>query len=59
MIVNNWQQWTVALVLLVCLIRIIQRSYAFFHRTKSSGTPCEGCQTNCALKQHPKKKCCG
>lgn len=70
---NNWQNWVVALVLLLCVIRIGQRIYIFFRRIKEKRNPCENCATGCELKQlydkkraecsgvrkETQKKCCG
>lgn len=70
---SNWQNWVVALILLLCIIRIGQSIYAFFRRMKDKRNPCENCATGCELKQlydkkraacsderkETKKNCCG
>ena len=69
----NWQQWAVAILLLLCIVRIGWGIYAFFRRTKENGNPCANCVTGCdlkrlmdekhvecsATKKDKKKKCCG
>ncbi len=44
---SHWQEWVVALVLLVCLVRIGKRLYATFHARKGGGTPCGCCPGSC------------
>ncbi|MCD8183980.1 MAG: hypothetical protein LUE99_13850 [Bacteroides sp.] len=70
---SNWQNWVVAVVLLLCAIRIGQSIYAFFRHVKEKRNPCENCASGCELKQlydkkraecsgerkETKKKCCG
>lgn len=70
---NNWQSWIVALILLLCIIRIGQGVYVFFRKVKEKRNPCENCATGCELKElyekkrnecsggrkETKKKCCG
>lgn len=70
---SNWQSWVVALVLLLCVIRIGQRIYSFYRTIKEKRNPCENCATGCELKElydkkraecsgarkETKKKCCG
>lgn len=70
---NNWQNWAVALILLLCIVRIGQSIYIFFRKVKEKRNPCENCATGCELKQlyekkrsecsverkEIKKKCCG
>lgn len=47
---NNWQSWVVGILLLLCAIRIGRSIYSFFHRSKESGNPCDGCASGCELK---------
>lgn len=70
---SNWQEWVVALLLLLCAIRIGQKVYAFFRRTKEKNNPCANCASGCELKnlydkkrsecskerKDTKKNCCG
>lgn len=70
---SNWQEWVVALLLLLCAVRIGQNIYVFFRRVKEKNSPCANCATGCELKQlyekkragcseerkNTKKKCCG
>ena len=53
---SNWQNWAVALILLLCIVRIGQRVYAFFMKVKEKRNPCENCATGCELKQLYEKK---
>ena len=69
----NWQQWVVAILLLLCIVRIGCGIYAFFRRTRENGNPCANCVTGCdlkrlmdekrvecsATKKEKKKNCCG
>ena len=52
----NWQQWAVAVLLLLCIIRIGWKTYTFFRQTKGNGNPCANCVTGCDLKQLMDKK---
>lgn len=70
---NAWQNWAVALILLLCVVRIGRGIYVFFRGIKEKRNPCENCATGCELKQlyekkraecgdkrkETKKKCCG
>ena len=53
---SNWQNWAVALILLLCIVRIGQRVYAFFMKVREKRNPCENCATCCELKQLYEKK---
>lgn len=53
---SNWQNWAVALILLLCIVRIGQRVYAFFMKVKEKRNPCENCATGCELKRLYEKK---
>lgn len=69
----NWQEWTVALLVALCLWWAGRRFVAFFKKTGKGKNPCEGCTSNCKLKhlhdepcschrpdrQRKKKNCCG
>lgn len=70
---NNWQEWIVGLLLLLCAVRIGMSIYSFFRRTKENSNPCENCASGCELKRlydekrtdcskdqkKKKKSCCG
>ena len=47
---NNWQNWAVALILLLCIVRIGQSIYSFFRGVKEKRNPCANCATGCELK---------
>lgn len=38
---NNWQNWAVALILLLSIVRIGQSVYLFFRKVKEKRNPCE------------------
>lgn len=52
---SNWQNWAVALILLLCIVRIGQRVYAFFMKVKEKRNPCENCATGCELSNCTKR----
>lgn len=70
---TGWQEWAVAALLLLCVVRIGWGICLFFRRTRKSGNPCENCVTGCELKRlmdkkrvecdrmkkEKQKKCCG
>ena len=70
---NSWQEWVVALLLLLCAVRIGMSIYSFSHRVKENGNPCDSCASGCELKnlydkkraecsgvtKKKKKSCCG
>jgi len=53
---NSWQEWVVALLLLLCAVRIGMSIYSFFHRVKENGNPCDSCASGCELKNLYDKK---
>ena len=53
---NSWQEWVVALLLLLCAVRIGMSIYSFFHRVKENGNPCDSCASGCELKDMMEKK---
>lgn len=69
----NWQEWVVALLILLCVFRMVSRIYTFFRQTRKNESPCSTCVSGCELKnqlgrkqsdckekdQRLKKKCCG
>ncbi len=69
----GWQEWVVALLVVVCVVRIGYRLRDFFRRVKSGKNPCGDCSCDCELrnlplqerkdckerKRKPNKKCCG
>ena len=53
---NSWQEWVVALLLLLCAVRIGMSIYSFSHRVKENGNPCDSCASGCELKNLYDKK---
>lgn len=53
---NNWQEWAVAFLLLLCAVRIGMRVYSFFYRVKEKSNPCDSCVTGCDLKRPSNEK---
>lgn len=70
---DSWQEWGVALLLLLCIVRIGMSVYSFIHRAPKKGYPCDRCASGCELKnlygkksaecsgvtKKIKKSCCG
>lgn len=70
---SNWQEWAVALLLLLCLIRIGMSVRSLFSRSKEKRGCCSCCSSGCDRKHSheettcecgkeekiEKKKCCG
>lgn len=68
----SWQEWAVALLLLLCVGRIGKGLCSFFSRAGKKNNPCETCVSGCELKsiydrkrtgcdkeyKKKKKKCC-
>lgn len=46
----DWQEWGVALLIIVCVVRIGYSIFVFFRRLKKKESPCGSCATGCALK---------
>lgn len=69
----GWQEWGVALLLVLCILRLGVRLRAFFRGMKNNNNPCDSCSSGCELKSQlgkkqqeckvnqssGKKKCCG
>lgn len=69
----DWQEWVVALLIVLCVARMVYGIYNFFCSTKNNENPCASCASGCELKRqldkkqqeckvtkkHPKKNCCG
>ena len=67
------QEWVVALLIVLCVARMVYGIYNFFRSTKNNENPCASCASGCELKRqldkkqqeckvtkkHPKKNCCG
>ena len=70
---SGWQEWIVALLLIVCLYWIGRRVRQFFRHQTEKNNPCANCVTGCDIKRLyeekraacgkdkkiSKKKCCG
>ena len=47
---SDWQKWVVALLLLLCAVRVGQGIFAFFKRSSQSKNPCDSCVSGCELR---------
>lgn len=69
----SWQEWIVALLVVLCVLRIVYGLYRFFRRSRANDNPCANCVSGCELKdmmqkrqqecrdrqKSKKKNCCG
>ncbi len=46
---NNWQEWVVAFILLLCCLKI-GRSIYFLLKRKNGKSACHGCANCCKIK---------
>ena len=53
---NNWQEWVVGVLIVLCIARVIYGIYVFFRRTRESANPCDSCVSGCELKDVMEKK---
>ena len=53
---NSWQEWVVALLLLLCAVRIGMSIYSFFHRVKENGNPCDSCASGVQWSDEKKEE---
>ena len=53
---NNWQEWVVGVLVVLCIARIIYGIFLFFRRTRESENPCDSCVSGCDLKDMMEKK---
>ena len=70
---NNWQDWVVGVLVVLCIARVIYGIFRFFRRTRENQNPCDSCVSGCELKdmmdkkrgecdvkkKSTKKNCCG
>ena len=70
---NNWQDWVVGVLVVLCIARVIYGIFRFFRRTRENQNPCDSCVSGCEIKdmmdkkrgecdvkkKSTKKKCCG
>lgn len=56
MMTTHWQEWIVALLVLLCIIRIGMSVISFFHPSKKERDPCSNCPTGCEIKKLYDKK---
>lgn len=47
---NNWQDWAVIFILIICFGWVAYKIYHFIMRTKRNESPCSSCASGCALK---------
>lgn len=66
---SDWQNWVVALVIGLCIVRMAWGFRSFFRKAAGKKNPCAGCSCGCScghtfrhfrhLEKENKKKCCG
>ncbi|MEY8684941.1 hypothetical protein AB9N12_01950 [Bacteroides sp. AN502(2024)] len=70
---NNWQDWVVGVLVVLCMARVIYGIFLFSRRTRENQNPCDSCGSVCELKilmdkkrrecgvkkKSTKKNCCG
>ena len=47
---NNWQDWVVGVLVVLCIARVIYGIFRFFRRTRENQNPCDSCVSGCELK---------
>ena len=53
---NNWQDWVVGVLVVLCIARVIYGIFRFFRRTRENQNPCDSCVSGCELKDMMDKK---
>ena len=53
---NNWQEWVVGVLVVLCIARIIYGIFLFFRHTRENKNPCDSCVSGCELKDMLEKK---
>lgn len=56
MSLTNWQEWAVALVIVLCVLRIAYWAWQSFRRTRDNDNPCAHCTNVCELKRQLDKQ---
>lgn len=52
----GWQEWVVALLVAICVVRISYTVRVFFNRAKKNDNPCASCASGCELKNQLDRK---
>jgi hypothetical protein len=52
---SHWQTWVVALLLLLCVIRIGWSVYRLITRAKHGESSCDCCSADCSMRNLKKK----
>ena len=62
---NDWQNYVVALLIGLCLLRLVGGLRSFFRKAAGKQNPCGGCSCGCGCshiqpraEKEKKKKCC-
>ena len=53
---NNWQEWVVGVLVVLCITRVVYGIFLFFRRTRENQNPCDSCVSGCELKDMMEKK---
>ena len=48
---NNWQEWVVGVLVVLCIARVVYGIFLFFRRTRENQNPCDSCVSGCELKE--------
>ena len=46
---NNWQDWVVGVLVVLCIARVIYGIFLFFRRMRENQNPCDSCVSGCEL----------
>ena len=53
---NNWQEWVVGVLVVLCITRVVYGIFLFFRCTRENQNPCDSCVSGCELKDMMEKK---
>ncbi len=53
---NNWQEWLVGVIVVFCVGYVFYKIYLTMRKAKKNIHPCEGCLSDCKLKDIARNK---
>ncbi|MBQ9884803.1 MAG: hypothetical protein IJM43_10240 [Bacteroidaceae bacterium] len=56
MTLGNWQEWVVALVVVLCVAKVALSIFQTYKRGTEGNSPCAGCASPCDIKRLYDKK---